>query len=158
MIYRARICFTTNFLGGGPRDKNSSVRALKRTYDNDVEINSAEFYKNLELANKQIKGNLEISKFKIPEGFYPEDNISVIRRVYNRVNIDLFEGILKGNKVYIDIMHNAEVKDSPSIETLKKLLDIVGKFHGISQWGSKFNCGRFKVLNIEKVTIKNYDN
>ncbi len=158
MIYRARICFTTNFLGGGPRDKNSSVRSLKRTYDNDVEINSAEFYKNLELANNQIKGNLVISKFRIPEGFDPEENISVIRRIYNRVNIDLFEGILKGNKVYIDIMHNAEVKDSPSIETLRKLLDIVGKFHGISQWGSKFNCGRFKVLNIEKVTINNYDN
>ena len=158
MIYRARICFTTNFLGGGPRDKNSSVRALKRTYEDDVEINSAEFYKNLELANNQIKGKLEISNFKIPEGFDPEDNISVIRRVYNRVNIDLFEGILRGNKVYIDIMHNTEVKDSPSIETIRKLLDIVGKFHGISQWGSKFHCGRFKVLNIEKVTINNYDN
>ena len=158
MIYRARICFTTNFLGGGPRDKNSSVRALKRTYDNDVEINSAEFYKDLELANKQIKGNLDIGKFKIPEGFNPEDNTSVVRRVYNRVNIDLFVGVLRGSKVYIDIMYNAEVKDSPSIETLRKLLDIVGKFHGISQWGKKFNCGRFKVLNIEKVTINNYDN
>ena len=99
MIYRARICFTTNFLGGGPRAKNSSVRALKKTYDSLVELNSQEFLSHLELANKQLKANIDVSKFKIPEGFDPEDNISVIRRVFNRVNIDFFDGITKGNKV-----------------------------------------------------------
>lgn len=158
MIYRARICFITNFLGGGPRDKTSSVRSLKKTFDGEVEINSGEFLNKLELANKQIKAKVDISKFKIPEGFNAEGKESVIRRPYNRVNIDFFEGIVKGSKVYIDLMYDAGIDDSPSIETVSKILSVVGKFHGISQWGSKFNCGRFKILNIEKVTINNYDN
>lgn len=123
-----------------------------------VEINSQDFMRNLQLANNQLKANIDVSKFKIPEGFDPENNISVIRRIFSRVNIDFFEGIKKGNKIFIDIMYDAEVSESPSVEIFSKLLNTVGKFHGISQWGLKFNCGRFTVLNVEKVTIKNYDN
>ena len=158
MIYRTRICFTTNFLGGGPRDKNSSVRSLKRTYDDLIELNSQEFFNNIKLANKQVNAKIDIKKFIIPEGFDHEDKITVIKRVFNRVNIDFFEGIARGNKVFLDLMYFAEIENSPSIETVGTLMDILGRFHGISQWGQKFNCGRFKVLNVEKVTIKNYDN
>ena len=122
MIYRARICFITNFLGGGPRDKNSSVRQLQKTYDGGVQINSGDFINNLSLANKQIKAKLEVSKFKVPEGFDSEGKVSVIRRPYNRVNIDFFEGIKAGSKVYIDIMYNDGLKNSPSVETVSKLL------------------------------------
>ncbi len=158
MIYRARICFTTNFLGGGPRDKTSSVRSLKKTSDDQIELNSLEFAKNLELANNQIGAKIDISKFILPEGFNDENNITVLKRVFNRVNIDFFEGIASGKKVFLDLMYYAEVSKSPSVETVRKLLDVLGRFHGISQWGQKFNCGRFKVLNVEKVTINNYDN
>jgi len=40
---------------------------------------------------------------------------------------------------------------------MAQLVDIIGRFHGISQWGSKFNCGRFKIKKIERVTIDNYE-
>ena len=158
MIYRSRICFITNFLGGGPRDKNSSVRRIKRTYESLVEINPSSLSENLQLANQQLKADININNFIIPEGFHDEDQVSVIKRIFNRVNIDFFEGLEKGSKVYLDLMFKKEPKDCPSLDTISSLLDIVGRYHGISQWGAKFHCGRFKVLNTERITLKNYDN
>jgi len=155
VIYRAYITFTTNFLGGGSRDKKTSIRSLKRTFDGLVEIHSSEFHKKLKLANKQVEANIDVSKLKIPNGFEARGQISVLKRIYNKVNIDLFEGIARGNTVSIDIMCDDD--NCPKEDTMAQLVDIIGRFHGISQWGSKFNCGRFKIKKIERVTIDNYE-
>ena len=158
MIYRIHIKFTTNFLGGGPRDKRSAVRHLKKTSEGAVEIHSQQFMEKLKLANEQLDGNLDTTKFKIPDGFHAMGLITTCRRVYNKVNVDLFEGITKGKKVKLEIMYDDKVENSPDVDIVGKLFDVIGRFHGISQWGSKFHCGRFTVLKTEKITIDNYDN
>ena len=140
MIYRAHIKFTTNFLGGGPRDKKSAVRHLKRTSEGHVELHSQQFMEKLKLANEQLDGNLDTSKFKIPDGFYASDLISTCKRVYNKVNVDLFEGIATGKRVRLELMYDSPTDEAPDVATVGKLLSTIGKFHGISQWGSKFHA------------------
>ena len=157
MIYNIKITFTTNFLGGGGRDKKTSVRSLKRTHDGLVEFHDKEVRDSIELAKAQLGLSFDISKFKIPNGFEAKDNISVLKRVYNKVNIDLFEGIRRGKSVDIQMLYNDNPDASPSAGDIKKLLSVLGKFHGISQWGRKFNCGRFKVNQVKILKADNYE-
>lgn len=159
MIYRVHIKFITNFLGGGPRDKKTQVRLLNRTHENHVALHSQDLMKKLELANEHLNAELDIGKFKIPDGFeINHDSISKLKRVYNKVNIDWFEGIQKGKKIKLDIMFEDTSDKAPKVELVSSLFDVIGRFHGISQWGAKFHCGRFKVSKTERVTIENYDN
>ena len=150
MIYKVKLRLTTNFLGGGKRQRNS-VRALERTHDGQIAINENEWRKHIDLASKQLELGLDTSKLVFESGFDAGSKVSIIRRVYNKVNTDLFEGIRKGNNLEIQFVYKDEPKVSPSIEEISKLLEIVGKFYGMSQWGLKFHCGRFLVKNVERV-------
>ena len=157
MIYKIKITFTTNFLGGGDRDKKTSVRSLKKTDDGLVEFHDQEFKKTTELVLKQLNINLNVEKLKIPNGFNASGRISVLRRVYNKVNIDLFEGIKRGNSVTMQLLYNDTSDKSPSADVIKKIMSVFGKFHGISQWGRKFNCGRFVVNYAKILNSENYE-
>ena len=151
MIYKASLKLTTNFLGGGPRKKGMSVRPLNYTEDGLVSINEEEWRSNIALALKQLNLKFDIKKFIFESGFDPEGRVTVLKRIYNKVNVDLFEGIERGNIIEIQFVYKDSLDDSPPVKVVTKLLEIVGKFYGMSQWGTKFHCGRFTVANVTRI-------
>ena len=152
MIYKARLKLTTNFLGGGPRKKGMSVRPMLYSDEGKrAAINEEEWRSNFALALKQLNLKFDIKKFIFESGFSIEGKVKVLKRVYNKVNIDLFEGVERGNNIDIQFVYKDEVDNSPPIDAIKHILEIVGKFYGMSQWGTKFHCGRFLVTNVERI-------
>ena len=151
MIYKARLKLTTNFLGGGPRKKGKSVRPLQYSEEGSAAINEEEWRSNFALALNQLGLKFDIKKFIFESGFSVEGKVKVLKRVYNKVNVDLFEGIERGNSVDIQFIYKDEIENSPSVEMIQKVLEIIGKFYGMSQWGTKFHCGRFLVINVKRV-------
>ena len=63
----------------------------------------------------------------------------------------MFEGIPAGTRlslfIYIDQRHD----NCLDIKQLHQIMIVIGKFFGISQFGKKFHCGRFKVHDIVDV-------
>ena len=151
MIYKASLKLTTNFLGGGSRKKGMSVRPLIYTEEGLVAINEEEWRSNIALALKQLNLKFDIKKFIFESGFDAGSRVMVLKRIYNKVNVDLFEGIERGNTIDVQFVYKDSLENSPPIEAVTKLLEIVGKFYGMSQWGTKFHCGRFSVVNVKKI-------
>ena len=148
MILEINIELTTNFLGSGPRI--NGVRTLKRSPDNRIAINEKEWREDLARAARDLDLNVNMESLALEPGFeFPE--INVLRRVYNKTNVDLFEGVSAGNKLNIYAMLDESIERHPKLDELTKMFEIVGKFIGISQFGKKFHCGRFKVLTVAKL-------
>ena len=150
MILELNIELTTNFLGGGPR--KNGVRKLKKSDDGRIAVNEKEWKEDLKEISKNLEIEINTDSFVFEPGFeFPE--INVLRRVYNKTNVDLFEGISAKNKLSIYFM----IKNSENIdfEEIKTLFENFGKFCGISQFGKKFHCGRFKVISLSKITKNN---
>ena len=154
MIYTARLKFTTNYLGGGPRkkgSKSSSVRPIDYVSEGIASLNENEWRSNFALALKQLGLKFDIKKFIFESGFSVEGKVKILKRVFNKVNIDLFEGIERGNEISISFVYKDDPESSPDVKAVRSILDIVGKFYGMSQWGTKFHCGRFSVISVKRV-------
>ena len=121
--------FTTNFLGAGKRV--NGVRKLERS-----KIGS------ILLPVKELKNEV-----KAPYTWNLKDigdvRVNILRRIYNRVRVDRFEGIEKGTRVTLEL----EVDAQADLPRVTQLAEKLGK-SGRSQWGRKFNCGKFKVIAI----------
>ena len=145
MILEVSIELTTNYLGGGPR--KNGVRTLRRSADNRLAINEKEWKEDLKTAAKELKIKVDIESISLEPGLdFPE--VNVLRRVYNKTNVDLFEGVSAGNSLSFCMRVDEDVNGSPTVEEISKLFAVVGKFIGISQFGKKFHCGRFKVTSV----------
>jgi hypothetical protein len=153
MIYIARLKFTTNYLGGGARKKGkpSSVRPIEYVSEGRAALNENEWRDNFRLALKQLNLVFDIKKFIFESGFSVEGKTEVLKRVYNKVNVDLFEGVKRGKEISISFAYKDNPENSPEVAAMRCVLGIVGKFYGMSQWGTKFHCGRFEVISIKRV-------
>lgn len=151
MILEINIKLTTNFLGSGPRV--NGVRKLKKTPDNRITINEKEWKEDLSSSAKSLEIDFCTENMNFEPGFeFPE--VNVLRRIYNKTNVDLFEGITAGNHLSIFCMVENYTEDK--LEDIKKVFEIFGKFYGISQFGKKFHCGRFKLISINRLTKSDY--
>ncbi len=147
MLLEINIELTTNFLGAGARV--NGVRKLKKTPDNRIAVNEKEWKEDLKSSAKNIELEFDVNQINFEPGFeFPE--VNVLRRIYNKTNVDLFEGIAAGNKISLYCMLDNACKTD--LEDIKKLFGIFGKFFGISQFGKKFHCGRFRVVSVNKLT------
>lgn len=151
MIYKVKLKLTTNFLGGGSRKKNTSVRMLNYTESGLVAINESEWRDNFKLAAKQLGLKVDTKNFIFACGFDAAGKIKILKRTYNKVNVDLFEGIERGNTIEVEFTYKDIPENSPEPDAVRGILEIIGKFYGMSQWGCKFHCGRFTVLNVERI-------
>lgn len=120
------IRFTTNFLAGGVR-----VKGIRR-----LELDSQH---RILLPEDQIKKATEVITGVEVEPYIRCAPCSLLTRTYNRVRVDKFEGIKWGSKV--TVFAEGESK------AIHEFFNHLGKL-GISQWGTKFNCGRFDVLTV----------
>lgn len=145
MILEVKIILTTNYLGGGPRV--NGVRQLRRTHDNRLAVNEKEWKEDMAAAAADLKLDFNKNSVSLEPGIdFPE--VNVLKRVYNKTNVDLFEGVSAGNELVFSVRINENLDNSPTKEDLIKIFTVVGKFIGISQFGKKFHCGRFTVKTI----------
>jgi len=153
MYMCATIKLRTNFLGSGPRQ--AGRRTLKRTPDNRISIDENEWRSDLSEAAKSlgIEANMKCIKFE--EGFYAEKTCT-LRRTYNKVNVEMFEGIPAPSILDIYMFMDERVGEDMTLDNLKKSLTVFGKFFGISQFGKKFQCGRFDVLELKVLNKDDY--
>ena len=79
------------------------------------------------------------------------DNIRTLRRTYNKVNVEMFEGIQKGTKLSLYVYLDSRVQPCLELKQLFQICVVIGKYFGISQFGKKFHCGRFKVHDVVDV-------
>lgn len=150
MFLEVNIELTTNFLGGGQRI--NGVRKLKKSQDSRIAVNEKEWKEDLQKVADQLEIEINVDAFRFDTGFeFPE--VNVLRRVYNKTNVDLFEGISAGNQISLYVAVPA--KSDEELVYIKKIFSIFGKFYGISQFGKKFHCGRFKLISINKLTKEN---
>ena len=150
MFLEVNIELTTNFLGGGQRV--NGVRKLKKSHDNRIAVNEKEWKEDLKKVAEQLEIEINVDSFRFDIGFeFPE--VNVLRRVYNKTNVDLFEGISAGNQLSLYVA--VPVQTKTGLEDIGKIFTLFGKFYGISQFGKKFHCGRFKLISINKLTKEN---
>ena len=153
MIYEAKLGLTTHFLGGYKKGKDG-IRRVKMTYSGQVALNESELRNHFQLAAKQLEMEFNPKTVVFAEGF--DSELSIIRRVYNKTNIEFFEGIEQGETINIEMAVVGDEDKIPTQDDLSKILNVIGKFYGISQFGNKFQCGRFKVITIVRKTKDNY--
>ena len=129
--------FTTNFLGGGNRVHG--VRKLFRSDKGSITIPNKELQKEIETTDS-------LQPWQVAD--LEATRVNILRRVYNRVRVDRFEGIEKGTGATLIL----SVGDDAQRADVERLARKLGK-SGISQWGRKFNCGKFKLINITKIDL-----
>jgi hypothetical protein len=151
VIYEIKLKLNTHFLGGYKKGKDG-IRRVKTTYSGQVALNENELRGHFELAAKQLDMDFDPKTVVFTEGF--DSELSIIRRTYNRTNVEFFEGIEQGNTITIEL---AVVGDNvPDADDLRKILAVIGRYYGITQFGSKFQCGRFNVLTVTRKTKDNF--
>lgn len=152
MIYEIKLKLNTHFLGGYKKGKDG-IRRVKTTYSGQIALNENELRGHFELAAKQLDMDFDPKTVVFTEGF--DSELSIIRRTYNRTNVEFFEGIEQGNTITIEL---AVVGDNiPDADDLRKILAVIGRYYGITQFGSKFQCGRFNVLTVTRKTKDNFN-
>jgi hypothetical protein len=120
------IRFTTSFLGGGPRE--AGVRRLLRDERGRIIVPRS--------VTEPIKG-----RGVILEPWIDPEEVSVLSRIYNKVRVDKFEGIRHGTSCSLFCSADADGDELHSL--VNGAMYRLGSI-GISQWGLKFNCGRFR--------------
>ena len=153
MYIEVKLKLITNFLGGGSR--KCGVRQLKRTSDNRIAIDENEWRSDISESAESLGLKLDVKSIRFELGFDPI-KVCTLRRTYNKVNVEMFEGIPSGTTISIFLYADKRMDNCPSLEDIRKVMDVFGKFFGISQFGKKFQCGRFEVKEINLLDRDNY--
>lgn len=154
MLLNLKLRLVTPMLGTRKVPKNPA-RQLERVANNRIAINEALWLDQMRLAAKQLGIPFKDEFVMLDEGFdTPSTNI--YKRVYKKTNVEYFEAISKNNVLNIDIILRDDLPGCCSVIELKNILELVGKFFGLSPWGSKFGYGKFKVEELKP--LKTNDN
>ena len=92
-----------------------------------------------------VPGRVEVPSLVLyTHGYYGRDG---------RRREDQFECIRSGALLTFEILitesREKDGRRAPTVTELRSILSFVGKHLGISPWGSKFNFGRFELLELE---------
>lgn len=128
--FSVKLRFTTNFLAGG--DRKGGIRRLETDAQHRILLPMEHISKVTD----------RFPSIKL-EPYLRNAPCSLLTRVYNRARVDKFEGIARGGKA-----NWMGVIEPGKEDKLNECMSLLGR-SGISQWGIKFNCGRFDVLAIE---------
>jgi len=150
MILQIQIKLTTPLLGD-KFTKEKIRRFEKADEDNYLKINRDLWCKAIQEADS-IKTSGKRIKDILPPDKILSPTLRIYRRMYNKRKIDVFESIQKQTVLTFQLAVKTKDEQSPDVETVKELFELIGKHIGLSDWGSKFGYGRFKVLYVKDIT------
>lgn len=148
MIVIVQVRLTSHFLGELKPD-NRGVRRFKMDGKGRVAVNQNQWLEDLLFAARTMKLDLKIhSTVTPPEGLLPA-SIHLHRRTYSGAHVEFFESFRKGTILTFDMLMHEDRPKCPTHNQLRSLMELVGEYRGISQWGNKFGFGRFELIDLK---------
>lgn len=162
MHYRVKIQLTTPIMGS--QATTEKIRRFRRGLLPDtITIEPDMWFWTLRQACQAIGGmeHFDVTTLRIPNGIVAR-TFSIYTHSYTREGRQLreqFESIRRGAQLTFDVSltdleptATRRTEDrAVDEETMHKLITYIGTYLGLSPWGSKFNFGRFNVINFEKI-------
>lgn len=119
--------------------------------DNQIRLPDNFWENHLKLAQQDICSCYYLEAVVFPPTV-KVPSVQIYKRKYNRSKVDVFESVQKGSSVRIDILvRTTGTNIAPGTQGLRKLLEHIGQWIGISPWGGKYNYGRFEVVHVTPV-------
>lgn len=144
MILQNEIILTTPILGC--RVSEGRPRVLVRHTNGEPGLIQEMWHDSMRRAASDLGIKYDQQALILPM-YFSATKFEEYLRVYNKTHKERFESIPKGAVVKFEL-HLMEDKLDPS--SYGKLLSLVGKYYGMSQWGNKFGYGRFEVQFIKR--------
>ncbi len=127
------------------------MRRFKLDRKGWIFVNQNMWLDKLQLAAHNLQFVLDVRGTVVaPQSIMPA-TIKYYRRTYSKVNVEMFEAFGPGTVLTFDLLLRDDRPKCPSVEQMSSMLDFVGEWEGVSQFGSKFGFGRFTVLNLKSV-------
>ena len=104
-----------------------------------------------------LEGVLDVSAIRVPMAM-EAPRVTTYRHHYRNKfgtqKVDSFECVSENVKLSFELLLTRPIDEdsglrAPTAEELKTILEFIGKYLGISPWGSKFNFGRFDLLELK---------
>lgn len=154
MLVTAKIKLQSPFLGHQrTRDK---VRVFRKTPEGHITFDHAQWNFVVSEAVHHLGLDVNVDAVRVPQSYVaPRLDMYVRRWVDNSgAHSERFECIKTGTVITFQIllMHKSEESEErgPDIDEIKDILQFIGQWIGMSPWGSKFNYGRFNVLEVNE--------
>lgn len=134
--------------------KNRDDRGVRRfavTKGGQIEIDAQAWEWMFKQAAKGLKLDVDTTTIRPPNGF-DIPTLVLWNREKTPVSVEMFEAIRKGARLTFNIVVlESSVNKTPTRHNVKAMLDYIGNYIGMSQYGSKFGFGRFTVESLNEL-------
>lgn len=157
MITIVKIRLTSPILGENRKDPRG-IRTFKKRSGGDIAIDRRHWSEQFDIAKGILGLKVNNGNLILPDK-YLSPSIHLYRRRFSGTQTELFESIRTGTVITFEMATREDQPGCPSLDHVEKMLVVIGEHLGLSQWGSKFNFGRFSVkLCIQKNKNEPTDN
>ena len=134
------------WLGSNPPD-HSGIRRFK-TSNGLVFVHSEYWKEQFRIAAMQLHYPIDVNTLYPPPGMEAA-SIHLFRRIYSKRHVELFESFRAGTVLTFDFMVREDKPRCPDVAQFKNMLQFIGEYLGLSQFGSKFGFGRFQLIDVK---------
>jgi hypothetical protein len=154
MMLIVQLRLTSHFLGE-LRPDHGGIRRFKKDKSGRVFVNQKFWQDQLSLAARNLNFDVDVRGTVNPPPSILSPSVHFYRRVYSQVNVELFESFLKNTIITFDLMIREDLPKCPSLDQLWALWSFTGEHLGLSQFGSKFGFGRFRLETLKAANVEN---
>jgi len=151
MIFRIRIQLTHDLLGGGERVDRT--RRIIRNADGTMHLHEQDFVRGFCEIARLLGLTIRPDEVLVPLGIdISKATTSLITREFSATRHEQFEGLRRNQRLEFELMLG-EGNNHLGAAEVSAVMEQYGRFRGISQFGAKFQCGRFNVLSVVPVSF-----
>ncbi len=148
MLLEVKLRLTSPFLGSKPPDDASIRRLVKNGKGIMFPVDT---FKQDVLTAISVTGvDAHPQAIYAPIGF-TSPSLHLYRRTYSAFKVDLFESIRTGTILTLEMGIDTGLKPAMSVDAFNTIMAWIGEQKGISQFGSKFGFGKFRVVTLQPV-------
>lgn len=160
MLYEVKLRVTDQPWLGEQRTRER-VRRFRRDKKNRIAINKTEWQWAFASAAKALRFDIDVATIRTETGF-EAPSLNLYTRKYHfkgKPHEEMFESISEGTVLTIPILVMESREDDkegqqqrpPSHEELQDILKFVGRFIGLSPWGTRWGYGTFEIEEMIQV-------
>lgn len=145
MLLEIRVKLTKPFLGSLSPD-HRGIRRFRM--DGAKVFVHADYWKEqFKIAAMQLHYPINTDTLHPPSGI-ESASIHLFRRIFSKRRMELFESFRAGTVLTFDFIVREDKPRCPDVQQFKNMLEFIGEYLGLSQFGSKFGFGKFKVVDV----------
>lgn len=146
MILQLKIKVDSHLLGD--KKEEDGIKRFKRL-NNRIDLDSFKFKEKIIEALSDLNFICAENTILFESNFI-SPTLHLYKRTYSKLKVEYYEIIRKGTVLTFNIIIKEGKDMCPNTDLLRQAIENVGKFYGISPWGSKFGYGRFSVISMTK--------